>query len=471
MTDLATPVARPELGPLTSRLGAILGDRVTDSLAARDHHSEDEGYHSGQRPDLVAFPRTTEEVAQVMAACHAAGVPVTTWGAGTSLEGNALAVCGGLCLDLSQMDQIVEIQAEDLTVTVQAGVRRKQLNQELRTTGLFFPIDPGADATLGGMAATRASGTNAVRYGTMRDNVVSCVAVTAAGQVIRTARRAPKSAAGYDLTALMVGSEGTLGIITELTVRLYPVPEHTAAAVCVFETLDQAVAAVQLAIQMGLEVAKIEFLDAPMMRAINRFDRTSHAEAPTLFLEFHGTEAGVRDQIERLEEIIAEYAGRIADWSLEAEKRSALWKARHNALYASKAMSPGAAVLITDVCVPISRLAECLSETRADLDRSGLQSTIAGHVGDGNFHAFILFDRARPEELAEAQALHHRMATRAIAMDGTCTGEHGIGQGKQQLLEAELGDAVGLMREIKRALDPQNLLNPGKIFAGGPAAH
>jgi D-lactate dehydrogenase (cytochrome) len=460
-----TPLGADALLVLRDELAGFLGDRVTDSAAAREHHSQDEGHRSGQTPDLVVFPESTEEVAQVMAAAGRAGCPVTTWGAGTSLEGNALAAHGGLILNLSRMDRILDVRPEDLTVTVQAGVRRKQLNTDLRDTGLFFPIDPGADATLGGMAATRASGTNAVKYGTMRDNVLSCVAVTATGEILHTARRAPKSAAGYDLTALLVGSEGTLAVITEVTVRLYPVPEQVFGAVAVFDSIEQAVRAVIFAIQMGIDIGKIEFLDAPMMAAINKAEKMTLDEAPTLFFELQGSPAVVEDGVGLLMGVLEEFGGRVTNRATAPEERSALWRARHNALYAAKALTPGGKVLITDVCVPISRLADCLLQTRADLDASWLTSTIAGHVGDGNFHCFIVLDPDRPEDTQEAERLHHLMARRAIAMEGTCTGEHGIGQGKRDLLEEELGDALPMMRAIKAALDPKGLMNPGKIFS------
>lgn len=456
---------RSKLDALHGGLSLIFGERVSASRAVREHHSQDEGYREGLLPDLVAFPRGTEEVAQAVRLCAEAGCAVLAWGAGTSLEGNALAATGGLCLDLSHMTQIVDIRAEDLTATVQAGVRRMQLNDALKGTGLFFPIDPGADATLGGMAATRASGTNAVRYGTMRTNVLSCTAVLADGNVIRTARRAPKSAAGYDLTALLVGSEGTLGVITELTVRLHALPEEIALLVCPFDTTEGAVQSASMAIQMGLAVGRIEFLDDRMMAALNRVDASAaFAERPTLFVELHGSAPSVQHHVQQFEELARSLGGSPGQPAVRQEDRTALWKARHGALYAARALQPGKRVLITDVCVPISRLADCLLETRVDLNESSLTSTVAGHVGDGNFHAFILLDPANACELHEAERLHERMARRAIAMDGTCTGEHGIGLGKRELLVEELGSAVATMMTIKRALDPRNILNPGKIF-------
>ena len=452
-------------GDLFSTLVGLLGDRVSMAPAHREPRSGDEGHHAPVLPDLVAYPRTSEEVSAAVLACARAGRPVVARGVGTSLEGNAIPVQGGLCLDLSTMIDVIEVHAEDFSATVQAGVTREKLNAALRGAGLFFPVDPGADATLGGMAATRASGTNAVRYGTMRANVISCTVVMADGEIVRTARRAPKSSAGYDLTALMVGSEGTLGVITELTVRLHPLPEAVSTLVCSFGGVVDAVQAVIDALQLSLAVARIEFLDEHMMAAINRHQRSALVEAPTLFVEFHGTEASVAEQVGRFEDLVVEHRGRIAQRASRPEEQSALWKARHNALYASRGLRPGTRLLITDVCVPISRLAECLLETRADLDRSPLTATLAGHVGDGNFHAFILVDPARADEVNEAERLHERMARRAIAMEGTCTGEHGVGLGKQHLLVEELGSAVPVMRCLKRALDPGNILNPGKIFA------
>lgn len=451
------------LNPLRATLAEVFAERVSVSHSVREHHSEDEAYHSAL-PDLVLFPESTAEVSKAVEICAHFDCPIVAWGAGTSLEGNALAALGGACLDLSRMDRVLEVHAEDLTATVQPGVRRNQLNLELKNTGLFFPIDPGADATLGGMASTRASGTNAVKYGTMRSNVVCCTAVLADGRVIRTATRAPKSAAGYDLTALLVGSEGTLGVITDLTVRLHPLPEQATAIVCIFETVEAAVQTVILAIQSGLGVARIELLDEHMMVAVNRFERAAYPVAPTLFVEFHGSKTLVDEQVQQFAEIGESSGGRITHTATMQEARAALWKARHNALYASRALRPGTKVLITDVCVPISRLADCILETRSDLDQSTLPATIAGHVGDGNFHAFISVDPRNPQELAEAEALHVRMAERAIRMDGTCTGEHGIGLGKRELLVSELGEAVSVMRALKCSLDPNNLLNPGKIF-------
>ena len=464
---MTSRLSKPEIEALFGRLTEVFGERISSAALALEHHAQDEGYHRAGAPDMVAFPASTEEVAKAIALCATVRCPVIAWGAGTSLEGNGLASQGGLCLDLSRMTAVIGIQPRDLSATVQAGVRREQLNAELKGTGLYFPIDPGADATLGGMAATRASGTNAVKYGTMRANVLSCTVVMADGSVVRTARRAPKSSAGYDLTALMVGSEGTLGVITELTVRLYPLPEAVVALVCPFETIEGAVQAVIAAIQLGLGAARLEFLDAPMMAALNLYEKTSYAETPTLFVEFHGSPASVPLQAAQFEDFIGGFGGAVAQRATLPEDRTALWKARHNALYAARALRPGARAVITDVCVPISRLADCLLETRADLDASSLTATVVGHVGDGNFHCLILVDPADPAQVAEAEALHQAMARRAIAMDGTCTGEHGVGLGKRDLLVEELGSAISTMAAIKAALDPHDILNPGKIL---PAA-
>jgi D-lactate dehydrogenase (cytochrome) len=465
---MTSRLSKPEIEALFGRLTTeVFGERISSAALALEHHAQDEGYHRAGAPDLVAFPASTEEVAKAIALCATVRCPVIAWGAGTSLEGNGLASQGGLCLDLSRMTAVIGVQPRDLSATVQAGVRREQLNAELRGTGLYFPIDPGADATLGGMAATRASGTNAVKYGTMRANVLSCTVVMADGSVVRTARRAPKSSAGYDLTALMVGSEGTLGVITELTVRLYPLPVAVVALVCPFETIEGAVQAVIAAIQLGLGAARLEFLDAPMMTALNLYEKTSYAETPTLFVEFHGSPASAPLQAAQFEDFIGGFGGAVAQRATLPEDRTALWKARHNALYAARALRPGARAVITDVCVPISRLADCLLETRADLDASSLTATVVGHVGDGNFHCLILVDPADPAQVAEAEALHQAMARRAIAMDGTCTGEHGVGLGKRDLLVEELGSAISTMAAIKAALDPHDILNPGKIL---PAA-
>jgi len=399
----------------------------------------------------------------IVKACSNYKTPVIAFGTGTSLEGHVAALAGGVCIDLTQMDRILRINAEDLDAAVEAGVTRKQLNEHLRDTGLFFPIDPGADASLGGMAATRASGTNAVRYGTMRENVLALTVVMADGRVIRTARRARKSAAGYDLTRLFIGSEGTLGIITEVTVRLYGIPEAISAAVCDFPTIEDAVNTVILTIQNGVPVARIELLDEAQMAAINKYSKLDHKVAPTLFFEFHGTTAGVAEQAETVRAIAGEYGGNDFRWATTSEERSKLWQARHDAYYAALALRPGSKGWATDVCVPISRLAECISETKRDLADSPIPSALVGHVGDGNFHLVFMIDPQRPDEIAEAGRLNDRMVARALAMEGTSTGEHGVGYGKMDFLVSEHGEAVSVMRAIKKALDPENIMNPGKI--------
>jgi D-lactate dehydrogenase (cytochrome) len=449
---------------LLAALRQLLGDRLSTSPAVCAQHGKDESYHAPHPPDAVAFPRSTEEVAAIVKLCAAHRTPVIAFGTGTSLEGHVAALAGGICLDLSEMNRILRINAQDLDATVEPGVTRKQLNEYLRDTGLFFPIDPGADASLGGMAATRASGTNAVRYGTMRENVLSLIVVLADGRVIRTARRARKSAAGYDLTRLFVGSEGTLGIITELTVRLYGIPEAISAAVCDFPTIDDAVNTVILTIQNGIPVARIELLDEAQIAAINKYSKLDHKVAPTLFFEFHGTAAGVAEQAELVKEIAAEHGGGDFRWATTSEERSKLWQARHDAYYAALALRPGSKGWATDVCVPISRLAECIRETKLDLADSPIPSALVGHAGDGNFHLVFMVDPNRPEEIAEASRLNERMVARALAVEGTSTGEHGIGYGKMGFLTAEHGEAVDVMRAIKVALDPDNILNPGKIM-------
>ena len=416
-------------------------------------------------PDAVVFPHTTEEVVALVQACVGHEVPVIPYGAGTCIEGNTSAVRGGVTVDMSEMIRIVSVNADDFDCTVEAGVRREQLNEHLRDVGLFFPIDPGANATIGGMASTRASGTNAVRYGTMREAVLSLRVVTPDGRDIRTARRARKSAAGYDLTRLFVGSEGTLGIITEVTLRLHGIPEVISAAVCGFETFAGAVQTVVEAIQLGVPLARVEFLDDLQVRAVNRWSRLDLPEVTTLFFEFHGSERYVAEQVETVRVLAAANGGGEFVWSNRPEERSRLWKARHDAYYAALALRPGCVGWATDVCVPISRLAECIVETRRDLEQCSIPAPIVGHVGDGNFHVIFVIDPNRPEELKEAERLNARMVQRALSMDGTCTGEHGIGLGKQDWLVAELGDAVDLMRSIKRALDPKDLFNPGKIFS------
>jgi D-lactate dehydrogenase (cytochrome) len=448
---------------LLASLRQLLGDRLSTSAAICAQHGKDESYHAPHAPDAVAFARDTEEVSAIVSLCAEYRTPVIAFGAGTSLEGHVAALAGGICLDLSQMNRILRVYAEDLDATVEAGVTRKQLNEHLRDTGLFFPIDPGADASLGGMAATRASGTNAVRYGTMRENVLALTVVLADGRVIKTARRARKSAAGYDLTRLFVGSEGTLGIITELSVRLYGIPEAISAAVCGFPTIEDAVNTVILTIQSGVPVARIELLDEAQITAINKYSKLDYRIAPTLFFEFHGTPAGVAEQAEAVEAIADEHGGADFRWATTPEDRSKLWQARHDAYYAALALRPGSKGWATDVCVPISRLAECISETKRDLAGSSIPSALVGHVGDGNFHIVFMIDPNRPEEIAEASRLNDSMVARALAMEGTSTGEHGVGYGKMEHLVSEIGEGVSVMRAIKRALDPANILNPGKI--------
>ncbi len=453
------------LGQVVSELRRLLGDRLQVSAAVRDAHGHDESWHETHAPDAVAFATSTEEVAQIVRICAAARMPVIAFGTGTSLEGQVSAVQGGITVDLSHMNDILEVHAEDLDCRVQAGVTRKQLNTYLRDTGLFFPIDPGADASLGGMAATRASGTNAVRYGTMRDSVLSVTAVLATGEIVTTGGRARKSAAGYDLTRLLVGSEGTLGIITELTLKLQGIPEAIAGGICPFGSVDGAIDAVIETIQSGLPVARIEVLDEVQVAACNAYSNLSLPVTPMLFLEFHGTDASVKEQSERFAAIASDHHGGSFTWTTNAEERAQLWEARHNAYYASLALEPGKKGMTTDVCVPISHLARCLRETKEDLDASFLTAPIVGHVGDGNFHTIMLIDPDSRRDMSEARRLHDRMVRRALALEGTCTGEHGIGLGKMAFLEEEIGQGVDMMRSIKRALDPQNILNPGKIVS------
>jgi len=450
---------------LAADLSRWLGDRLSTSPAVRERHGQGESYHPPLPPDAVAFPRSTEEVAEIVRLCARHRTPIVPFGTGTSLEGHVGAVHGGVCIDLGGMNRVLEVNADDLDCRVQAGVTRKQLNAHVKDTGLFFPIDPGADASLGGMTATRGSGTMAVRYGTMRENVLGLTVVLADGRVIGTGTRARKSAAGYDLTRLFVGSEGTLGVITEVALRLHPVPQAISSAVCAFPSLEAAVRTVIIAIQSGIPVARIELLDDVMMRGINAYARLDYAENPTLFFEFHGTEAGVAEQAAMLGEIAREHGGLAFRWATRPEERSKLWQARDNTLYAGMALRPGSRALITDVCVPISRLAACIVETRRDIDSSGLVVPIVGHVGDGNFHLLVLVKPGDAAELERAERLNERLVHRALAMGGTCTGEHGIGTGKIAFLQAEHGESVDVMRALKAALDPLGLMNPGKIFA------
>lgn len=440
------------------------GDRVTTATAIREQHGRDESYHPAFPPDAVFFAETTEEVQAAVLICAEHGLPIIPFGVGTSLEGQVAALHGGVCIDVSKMNQVLRVSAEDMDVTVQAGVTRKQLNEHLRDSGLFFPIDPGADASLGGMTATRASGTNAVRYGTMRENVLALTVVLADGRIIRTARRSRKSAAGYDLTRLFVGSEGTLGIITEVTVRLHGIPEAISSAVCSFPTIEDAVHTVIETIQTGVPVARMELLDEVQVGACNAYSKLDLPVQPTLFFEFHGTEASVAEQAERVGAIAEGWNGGGFQWATKPEDRTKLWEARHKAYYAAISLKPGCKGWATDVCVPISRLAECISETKKDLANSSMVAPLVGHVGDGNFHLVYLVDPDKPEEIAEATRLNDRMVLRALAMDGTCTGEHGVGYGKMDYLVAEHGEAIAVMRQIKQALDPKNLMNPGKML-------
>lgn len=445
-------------------LRALLGDRLSTADAVRDSHGHDESWHPTEAPDAVAFAASTEEVSAIMRICHAAGVPVIPYGAGTSVEGHIQAALGGVCIDVGGMNQVLEVHAEDLDCTVQPGVRRKQLNDYLRDTGLFFPVDPGADASIGGMTGTRASGTSAVRYGTMRENVMSLTVVLPNGEVIRTARRSRKSSAGYDLTRLFVGSEGTLGVITEITVRLYGIPENISSAVVPFDTLEGAVDTTIYTMQSGIPIARMELLDDVQMDAINRYSKLDYPVKPTLFLEFHGTDAGVAEQIAMVKAIGEDLGAGEFQWSDKLEDRNILWQARHDVAYACKALRPGCEIWATDVCVPISRLAECIAETRKDLEGASIPAPMCGHVGDGNFHLAFVLDPNVPAEMREAEDLNERLVNRALAMDGTCTGEHGVGLGKQKYMRAEHGDALEVMRLIKAAIDPTNIMNPGKML-------
>jgi D-lactate dehydrogenase (cytochrome) len=449
---------------LRNELGALFGDRLTTSRPVREHHGTDISSYPVTPPDAVVYPRTTEEVVSVVRVCARHRVPVIPFGVGTSVEGHVLAVRGGVCVDTSRMNRIVEVNAADLDCRVEPGVTRKQLNAYLHDSGLFFPIDPGADASLGGMASTRASGTNAVRYGTMRENVLGLTVVLADGRVIRTGGRARKSAAGYDLTRLFVGAEGTLGILTELTLRLYAIPDAMSAAVCAFPSVSAAVDSVIEAIQCGIPVARCELLDALTVSAVNRYSKLALREAPTLWYEFHGTPAGVEEQAKQMQQIARDHGGLDFEWATRPEERTRLWQARHDAYFGCLQLRPGSRMIATDVCVPISRLAECIEETQRDIARSTMPIPLFGHVGDGNFHLMILVDPNSEVDIGEAWDLNTRLVRRALAMGGTCTGEHGIGLGKREFLVEEFGAGVDVMRQIKAVLDPGNLLNPGKVI-------
>ncbi|NWE41115.1 FAD-binding protein [Pseudomonas yamanorum] len=471
MTVPAAP-AHPQLPQsLLDELSQLLGNRFSTSASVREHHGSDISALDPMPPDGVAYANSLDDIVAISTACYRHDVPMIAYGSGTSLEGWLQASHGGISIDVSGMDQIVQIRVDDMDVTVQPGVTRKQLNAALHGTGLFFPIDPGADASLGGMAATRASGTNAVRYGTMRENVMGMTAVLADGRVIHTGGRARKSSAGYDLTHLLVGSGGTLATIAELTVKLHPIPEAISAAVCRFPTVDHAVRAVIQTIQLGVPIARIELLDALTMQALNAYSKTQLREAPSLFFELHGSEASVKEQIETVRLVADEHQGLDFEWAVHPEDRSRLWQARHDAYFAALALRPGCRSLTTDAVVPISRLAECIETTAADLAENGFLAPIFGHVGDGNFHALILVDPHNPDEVERAEAVAHRLAERAIAMGGSCTGEHGIGLTKQHFMPVEHGaNAVDVMQAIKAALDPKQLMNPGKIFPRGHTA-
>jgi len=460
ITSSAAPIAHA-IAELKSRLGP----RATDAAAVREHHSHGESYHAPACPDVVCFPTSTEEVAAIAATSARYAVPIVPFGAGTSLEGHVNAIHGGITIDLREMKEIVRVSVDDLDATVEAGVTRLQLSKALRNTGLWFPIDPGADATLGGMTATRASGTTAVRYGTMRENVLGLTVVLADGRAIKTGTRARKSAAGYDLTRLFVGSEGTLGIITEITLRLHPLPEAVSAAVCSFGSMEGAVETVIATIQLGIPVARIELLDEIQIDAVNRYSKTSYPASPTLFFEFHSdSERHVADQAEAVQALAGERGGHGFLWATRLEDRERLWQARHDAFYAALSLRPGARAWTTDVCVPISRLAECVVETKRDNAGAAFPICLVGHAGDGNFHLIYVLDPESQAELAEARRLNERMVMRALAMGGTCTGEHGVGIGKMHYLEAEHGPALDVMRAVKHALDPDNRMNPGKMI-------
>ncbi len=461
------PVLMPRAVPteMLAALKTCFGNRFSTALAVREQHGRDESPIDAPPPDAVVFCESTADVAAIVALADRHAVPVIPFGVGSSLEGHLLAVQGGISIDLSRMNRVVALQPEDLTVTVQAGVTRKQLNDEIRHTGLFFPIDPGADASLGGMAATRASGTNAVRYGTMRENVLGLTVVLPSGEVIRTGTRARKSSAGYDLTRLMVGSEGTLGVMTEITLRLYPLPEAISAAVCMFPSIDAAVRTTIQIIQLGVPIARCELLDAHAVRAVNRHDKLSLTEAPMLLMEFHGSAASVAEQAATVQEIAADFGGSGFQWATTPEERTKLWTARHHAYFAGAQMKPGCRTVSTDTCVPISRLAECVTAASEAATAAGMPHYIVGHVGDGNFHIAYLVDPRIPAERELAEKLNGELVQRAIDAQGTCSGEHGIGLHKMDFLVNEAGaGAIDLMRTLKRAMDPKNIMNPGKIF-------
>jgi D-lactate dehydrogenase (cytochrome) len=447
-------------------LKARFGDNCSTALAVRTQHGRDESSFDAPPPAAVVFAETTQDVADAVKLASDYSVPVIPFGVGSSLEGHLLAVQGGISIDVSRMNRVLAVNAEDLTVTVEPGVTRKQLNEEIKSTGLFFPIDPGADASIGGMTATRASGTNAVRYGTMRENVLALEVVTASGEVIRTGTRAKKSSAGYDLTRLIVGSEGTLGVVTEITLRLYPLPEAVSAAICSFPSIEAAVRTTIEIIQLGVPIARVELIDVNTVRMVNHYSKLALREEPMLLMEFHGSPAGVKEQAETVQELASGHGGKAFEWASTPEERTRLWTARHNSYFAAVQSRPGCRVISTDTCVPISRLADCLLESVAEADASGIPYFLVGHVGDGNFHFGYLLDPNAPEERVTAEKLNHALVSRALALEGTCTGEHGVGLHKMGFLVDEAGaGAIDMMRTIKRALDPKNIMNPGKIFS------
>ncbi|MDP6345273.1 MAG: FAD-linked oxidase C-terminal domain-containing protein [Alphaproteobacteria bacterium] len=450
------------------RVQELIGDRLSLAQSVRDQHGHDEFHHHQASPDAVAFALSTEEVVAIVNICRETGTPLIPYGTGTSVEGHIQAIHGGISLDVSGMDRVLAVNPEDFDCTVQPGVRRKQLNEYIRDTGLFFPVDPGADASLGGMTATRASGTNAVRYGTMKDSVLSVQVVLPDGRVITTASRAKKSAAGLDLTRLFVGSEGILGVITEITLRLYGIPEAISAAVVSFPSVDEAVSSVVTAIQSGIPIARVELLDEVLMAAVNAYSGFDYPAEPTLFMEFNGTIKSVEEQIEMMQAIVAEHGGGDFNWASDEQERNRLWQARHDSAYAAKALREGCELWGTDVCVPLSRLTECMRQTRQDLESCSLPAPMLGHVGDGNFHLIFVLDMSNEAEIKEAEGYNERMIERALAMDGTCTGEHGIGLGKKDFLVDELGETVDVMRQLKLTLDPTNFMNPGKMLDIAP---
>jgi len=446
-------------------LRGLLGDRVSTSESVREHHSHGESWHAPGRPDIVVFPTSTGEVAAIVKLCAERKTPIVPFGMGSSLEGHVNAIKGGVSIDLTRMTRVLRLSSEDLDISVEAGLTRLKLDAHLKNTGLMFPIDPGADATIGGMAATRASGTTAVRYGTMRDNVLGMTVVLADGQIIRTGGRARKSSSGYDLTRLFVGSEGTLGVITELTLRLYGRPEAVRAAVCPFASMAGAANTVIQTIQLGIPVARIEIIDEAQLRVVNAYSKTDYPLAPTLFFEFHGiSETSVEDQSRAVEEIAREHGAKGFKWAASLEDRNTLWQARHNAYYATVASRPGARAWTTDICVPISHLAECILETQADLEEAKVVAPLVGHAGDGNFHLIIMLDPADRVEFERVTRISERLVERALKFGGTCSGEHGVGVGKLKYLPAEHGASLDVMRAIKRAIDPNNLMNPGKLI-------